>query len=771
MAEQAYAYVTLIPVAKGFQRRVADELSGAAPAAATAGKKSGKAFSNAIGAGIAIGAAAAGTALAGLGSTLSAGFGRLQSLEEAQSLLIGTGNSAKDVEEVMKNALAAVKGTAFGLGDAARVAAGAVAAGVEPGKELEATLKAVADTAAVAGAPIGEIGSIFNKVTTANRAYTGELNQLADRGIPIYQYLAEEAGKSAEAVREMASDGEISAEMFRNALANNISGAALEMGTTVSGSFANMQAAIGRVGANLLGPIYGRFAEFFNAVIEGLGPIEEKSKGLGESIGQFLNPKIDELVDMARNLSVPIQAVSIFFDNLKNSAGGVAGFFAPLVQAMGTMLSTLPALIPFIQGLAEFFGQLATVIMPVLVDVMSRFMSEVVPMLVTALSELGPKFIEVATALASAFLPLILELAQAAIPILVAVLSVIIPIIQFFTDVVRGGDAGLARIIVVVALVVKGIIIMNGAFTAVTAKMALFKVATLRNVVVLKKKIIAMSAMVTKLGVYTATIFRNVGAATVQAASFVAGRAALVAQTVATTAAIVKTKLLSLAMKATPLGLIITGITILVGALIWFFTQTEVGRKTFAAAFDFIKKVALSFANLFVHFFTEMLPAKWEGFVEGLLAGWTIFKEGFFVGLEAIGDFFKGIINGYISMWEGFINFLIGGVNRLIDALNTIQVNIPATPFSDAFSLGVNLPKLSKVTLPRLAEGGLVTRPTTALIGEAGPEVVVPLDRFESMMGMDGGGGGAVNYYAAPNKSLDAEQELLLAMRRVRVFS
>jgi hypothetical protein len=30
-------------------------------------------------------------------------------------------------------------------------------------------------------------------------------------------------------------------------------------------------------------------------------------------------------------------------------------------------------------------------------------------------------------------------------------------------------------------------------------------------------------------------------------------------------------------------------------------------------------------------------------------------------------------------------------------------------------------------TIPKLASGGIVTRPTLALIGEAGPEAVVPL--------------------------------------------
>jgi hypothetical protein len=72
--------------------------------------------------------------------------------------------------------------------------------------------------------------------------------------------------------------------------------------------------------------------------------------------------------------------------------------------------------------------------------------------------------------------------------------------------------------------------------------------------------------------------------------------------------------------------------------------------------------------------------------------------------------------------------------------------------------------------LPKMAAGGFVTGPTTALIGESGPEVVTPLKDFERMMGMTGGGQ-TVNYYAAPNQSLDAEQALFQAIKRAKVVA
>ena len=56
--------------------------------------------------------------------------------------------------------------------------------------------------------------------------------------------------------------------------------------------------------------------------------------------------------------------------------------------------------------------------------------------------------------------------------------------------------------------------------------------------------------------------------------------------------------------------------------------------------------------------------------------------------------------------------------------------------------------------IPMLANGGIVTGPTLALIGEAGPEAVIPLDRMGSM-----GGGGSVTINVNggdPNAVVDA---------------
>ena len=67
MAEQAYAYVTLIPVAKGFQKEIAKQLGGTAGVGKQSGKMAGDNFGDGFGKSVKRLAIIAGGALAAAG--------------------------------------------------------------------------------------------------------------------------------------------------------------------------------------------------------------------------------------------------------------------------------------------------------------------------------------------------------------------------------------------------------------------------------------------------------------------------------------------------------------------------------------------------------------------------------------------------------------------------------------------------------------------------------------------------------------------------------
>lgn len=82
-----------------------------------------------------------------------------------------------------------------------------------------------------------------------------------------------------------------------------------------------------------------------------------------------------------------------------------------------------------------------------------------------------------------------------------------------------------------------------------------------------------------------------------------------------------------------------------------------------------------------------------------------------------ISGIFRGAINGVLGFIEGIINGPIDIINGFIGVIN------------GAFGfLGVNLGTLGRISLPRLATGGIVTSETIAMIGEEGKEAVIPLE-------------------------------------------
>jgi hypothetical protein len=78
---------------------------------------------------------------------------------------------------------------------------------------------------------------------------------------------------------------------------------------------------------------------------------------------------------------------------------------------------------------------------------------------------------------------------------------------------------------------------------------------------------------------------------------------------------------------------------------------------------------------------------------------------------------FGGAINRIIRAWNG-LSFTMGGFTAFGVTSPSFTISTP------------NIPTIA------LAEGGIVRAPTTALIGEAGPEAVIPLDRFGSLGGI-----------------------------------
>lgn len=111
-----------------------------------------------------------------------------------------------------------------------------------------------------------------------------------------------------------------------------------------------------------------------------------------------------------------------------------------------------------------------------------------------------------------------------------------------------------------------------------------------------------------------------------------------------------------------------------------------------------------------------------------LLNGVVNFLTGVFTGnWRKAWDGLKSIVVGIFSTLGNIvkapINAIIDAVNILIRGLNKLSIKTPDwVPGVGGKTWGVNIPEI-----PKLAKGGIIDSPTVAMIGEAGPEAVVPL--------------------------------------------
>jgi phage-related protein len=228
-----------------------------------------------------------------------------------------------------------------------------------------------------------------------------------------------------------------------------------------------------------------------------------------------------------------------------------------------------------------------------------------------------------------------------------------------------------------------------------------------------------------------------------QSVAWIANKAAIIGGNLAMIASIVATKalaaaqwLLNAAMKANPIGIVITVLAALTAGIIYLWNTSEGFRSALISAWKAIKTTAIDV---------------WDS-VSGKIKGlwnWISEKTG------PIFTEMKDIINGafgtvktvVLKIWEdistgikssisavlGFIGKLIGGINAMIGKLNSLSFSIPEwVPGLGGKNFSLGIP-LIDYKVPEMAKGGIVSSPTLAMIGEAGREAVLPMENGSAM--------------------------------------
>jgi len=152
-----------------------------------------------------------------------------------------------------------------------------------------------------------------------------------------------------------------------------------------------------------------------------------------------------------------------------------------------------------------------------------------------------------------------------------------------------------------------------------------------------------------------------------------------------TIAATIAQAAFNLVMSANPIALMVIAIAALVAGLVLAYKKFEGFRNIVDSVFSVIQGVVSSSIGVIKGYFSALL------------------------------GFYKGIFNGIASLWNNTVGKLSFKVPSWVPGLGGKGFDVP--------------------NIPMLAEGGIVTSATLAMIGEKGPEAVIPLDRMGQMGG------------------------------------
>lgn len=266
-----------------------------------------------------------------VGQIVSGGKKRALNLEQAHFQLEGLG---ADVVGIMKNVDYAVDGTAYGLDEAAKVAAQFAASGMKAGDDMARSLRAVSGVAAMTGSSYEDIGNIFVKVSGNGRLMGQELLQLSGRGINAAAAIAEHMGTTEQQVRKMVTAGLISFDIFSDAMDSTFGEHSKKANETFTGSLANMKAALSRIGADFFTPFLMYSRDVFNAI-----------RPFINDVRKAIRPFVDYIVSLMKVVS---EGLVGFFGKL--DASKILDYIEPIVNVFEALIAIVTKLIKPIQN-------------------------------------------------------------------------------------------------------------------------------------------------------------------------------------------------------------------------------------------------------------------------------------------------------------------------------------------------------------------------------------------------------------------------------------
>jgi tape measure domain-containing protein len=294
-----------------------------------------------------------------IGNVLANGIGKLSSvvgggidgainnakgLESTRAALNGIIGNTEQTKKLLKEVVKFANTTPFTIPQLAETTKQLAAVGFGS-DEITGNLKKLGNIAAGTGTPLSQIAYAFGQIKTAGRAYTQDLNQLQNAGIPIYKELAKSIGTSIPEIKKLVETGQVGFEDVDKVLTKLTTGT----GIFAKGIDNASNTVEGRL-TTLTDSFDGLVRSVFGITDEGdiipQGLFDRASQGIKGLIDTFSSP---EFIKSAQDLGLKIGEILTKIVEFDYNT-----LFTQINQIKDTIITLSPLILGLVAGFTAF---------------------------------------------------------------------------------------------------------------------------------------------------------------------------------------------------------------------------------------------------------------------------------------------------------------------------------------------------------------------------------------------------------------------------------
>lgn len=462
-------------------------------------------------------------------------------------------------------------------------------------------------------------------------------------------------------------------------------------------------------------------------VITALGILYAKSEKfrdlVNSVVGSIKNVIVAFLAEMLPLISSVVGQIKPFLPQLQSAFLQIASLLGGIIEkimslamkllpvitkVLGSIINTVISLLPTIMNvittvinvLSEVFNvvsQLMDLVVPFIVDIANQLgslISDILPVIADLISVV----VDTTMNLMNTLLPIIQQIIQALMPVIKTILNIIsvivgklVPVIKsvvsIVSNIIKAVISILVPIITVVMQIVEAIIVLLSPIVDVVLQIVGFIIDLVLGIVQIVVSVVeSIVAVITGIIEVVMSILNAIVQGIMTVVGYIVGIVTVIIETITSI------------------------ISAIVGVVqgIW-----DSICNVFSNAVSFFSGIFTSISTVISNVF--------NGIASFFNTVWNKVVTTFTTLGDKISSVIKGAINTVVGGAVNIINGFIKAINFAIGVINAIP--------------GVSITKLTELSVPQLAQGGVVDKPTMSVIGEAGTEAVMPLENNTGWIG------------------------------------